>query len=132
MNKMIKIIILMLFLLMGITITGKDSSIEYRNGSSSEMVEKEDEAMEDEKSIQLLIKNGNLDSDSAEGTMDTLADLGISSLNKVKKISSRDGVTLRVIDSRGDIYYLGYGEFGYLEIVRKDSKDGKLLYAPID
>ena len=34
--------------------------------------------------------------------------------------------------NREGVYYLGFGGAGYLEMIRKDSPDGEILYAPID
>ena len=83
-----------------------------------------------EQSIQLLMDAGSLDRDSAQGTVETLAELGVPPLESAELVSDARGVTLRAVDAEGAVYYLGYGGLGYLEIVRKDSEDGEILYAP--
>ena len=105
----------------------KDSS--DSNMSESTDVEREDEfAME--KSIKLIMEAGNLDRDSAEGTVDCLTELGVGEIESAELVSNNRGVILRVTDSENQVYYLGYGGLGYLEIVRKDSEDGEIIYAP--
>lgn len=85
-----------------------------------------------EQSIQLIMSAGSLDLDSAQGTMETLNDLSISSIKEVKQVSNHSSMVLKIIDSKNDIYYLGFGGFGYLEIVRKGSLDGEIIYAPME
>ncbi|MBR0208940.1 MAG: hypothetical protein IJQ43_08585 [Oscillospiraceae bacterium] len=85
-----------------------------------------------EKNVKLLMKAGDLDRDSAEGSVELLGELGVGELKKAEKLESRFGTTLRVTDRDGRVFYLGYGGLGYLEIVRKDAPDGEILYAPED
>lgn len=75
---------------------------------------------------------GNLDLDSAQGAIEALNDLNISSVKEAEQVSNNSGVILKIIDAKNDIYYLGFGSFGYLEIVRKDSPDGEIIYAPVE
>lgn len=89
-----------------------------------------EEIVEMEKNIQLIMDAGDIDQDSAEGTVEILLDLGVSSLKNVELISRTHGIVLCAVDSEGNTYYLGFGEFGYLEIIRKDSEDGVVIYAP--
>lgn len=104
--------------------TGETSSTEIQSESEldSEM----------EQSIQLIMETGGIDRDSAEGTMETLTELGVPSIAKAELVSNHRGVVLQVSDAEDHVYYLGYGGFGYLEIVRRDSADGEILYAPED
>lgn len=85
-----------------------------------------------EQSIQLIMSAGNLDLDSAQGAIEALNDLNISSVKEAEQVSNNSGVILKIIDAKNDIYYLGFGSFGYLEIVRKDSPDGEIIYAPVE
>lgn len=85
-----------------------------------------------EQSIELIMSAGNLDLDSAQGAMETLNDLNISSIQEAEQVSNNSSVVLKIIDAKNDIYYLGFGSFGYLELVRKDSPDGEIIYAPME
>ncbi len=85
-----------------------------------------------EQSVQLIREAGSLDADSAQGTIETLVSLGVGTLQSAELVSNDTGVVLQVQDDKGDTYYLGYGAFGYLEIVRKDSLDGEIIYAPAE
>ena len=85
-----------------------------------------------EQSIQLIMSAGNLDLDSAQGAMETLNDLNISSIQEAEQVSNNSSVVLKIIDAKNYIYYLEFGSFGYLELVRKDSPDGEIIYAPME
>ena len=101
-------------------IFSKENSIE--SGETADM----------EQSIQLIMSAGNLDLDSAQGAMETLNALGISSIKEAERVPNNSSVVLQIIDTKNNIYYLGFGTFGYLEIVRKDSLDGEIIYAPME
>ena len=103
---------------------GNDTGGVIINEEEAEGMEKTDTRSED-----LLIKSGGIKSDSAQGTVDTLNELGISDIISVEKLPSERGINLRITDSRGRLFCLGYGKFGYLEIVSKDEPDGEILYA---
>ena len=92
--------------------------------------EQEDDEMET--SVRLLMEVGERDRDSAEGSVEVLGELGAAPLQGAEKLEARFGTTLRVTDRNGQVYYLGYGGLGYLEIVRRDAPDGEILYAPED
>ena len=66
------------------------------------------------------------------GSVEVLGELGAAPLQGAEKLEARFGTTLRVTDRNGQVYYLGYGGLGYLEIVRRDAPDGEILYAPED
>lgn len=85
-----------------------------------------------ENSIQLIMEAGKIDRDSAEGTVETLAEIGAGALESAELISEKRGIVLRVVDTENQVYYLGFGGLGYLELIRKDSADGEILYAPED
>lgn len=102
------------------------------NTSSKQNSFESGETTDMEQSIQLIMSAGNLDLDSAQGAIEALNDLNISSVKEAEQVSNNSGVILKIIDAKNDIYYLGFGSFGYLEIVRKDSPDGEIIYAPME
>ena len=85
-----------------------------------------------EQSVRLIREAGNLKADSAQGTVETLTSLGVGPLKSAELVSEDNGVILKVQDENNATYYLGYGSFGYLELVRKDAMDGEIIYAPVD
>ena len=85
-----------------------------------------------EQSVRLIREAGNLAADSAQGSIETLVSLGVGPLESAELVSDNNGVVLQVQDNKGNTYYLGYGSFGYLELVRKDALDGEIIYAPTD
>ncbi len=91
-----------------------------------------EETADMKQSIQLIMSAGALDLDSAQGTMEALNALGISSIKEAERVPNNSSVVLQIIDTKNNIYYLGFGTFGYLEIVRKDSLDGEIIYAPME
>ena len=82
--------------------------------------------------VELIKDAGNLRQDSAQGAMETLYESGAAEVTTAELVSENYGVTLKVTDVNGKVYYLGFGGSGYLEIIRKDSENGEILYAPID
>lgn len=82
--------------------------------------------------VELIKDAGNLSQDSAQGAMETLYESGAAEVTTAELVSENYGVTLKVTDVSGKVYYLGFGGSGYLEIIRKDSENGEILYAPID
>ena len=82
--------------------------------------------------VELIKDAGNLRQDSAQGAVETLYDVGAERVETVELVSENHGVTLKVTDVNGKVYYLGFGGAGYLEMIRKNSPDGEILYAPID
>lgn len=82
--------------------------------------------------VELIKDAGNLSQDSAQGAMETLYESGAAEVTTAELVSENYGVTLKVTDMNGKVYYLGFGGSGYLEIIRKDSENGEILYAPID
>lgn len=82
--------------------------------------------------VELIKDAGNLNQDSAQGAVETLYHVGAERVETVELVSENHGVTLKVTDMDGEVYYLGFGGSGYLEIIRKDSENGEILYAPID
>ena len=85
-----------------------------------------------EHAVELIKDAENLSQDSAQGAVETLYDVGAEGVETVELVSENHGVTLKVTDVNGKVYYLGFGGAGYLEMIRKDAPDGEILYAPID
>lgn len=103
-----------------------------REPSMETRAESEDVVDMEQKSVQLIMDAGSIDLDSAQGTVETLVDLGASALEAVELVSNKTGIVLRAEDEDGQVYYLGFGGLGYLEIIRKDSTNGEIIYAPED
>lgn len=113
--------------------TGCSYSADSPRGPSMETrAESEDVVDMEQKSVQLIMDAGSIDLDSAQGTVETLVDLGASALEAVELVSNKTGIVLRAEDEDGQVYYLGFGGLGYLEIIRRDSADGEIIYAPED
>lgn len=113
--------------------TGCSYSADSPRGPSMETrAESEDVVDMEQKSVQLIMDAGSIDLDSAQGTVETLVDLGASALEAVELVSNKTGIVLRAEDEDGQVYYLGFGGLGYLEIIRKDSTNGEIIYAPED
>lgn len=85
-----------------------------------------------EHAVELIKDAGNLSQGSAQGAIETLYESGTAEVTTAELVSESYGVTLKVTDVNGKVYYLGFGGSGYLEIIRKDSENGEILYAPID
>lgn len=85
-----------------------------------------------EHAVELIKDAGNLSQDSAQGAVETLYESGAAEVTTAELVSENHGVTLKVTDMNGEVYYLGFGGAGYLEMIRKDSPDGEILYASID
>lgn len=65
----------------------------------------------------------------ANGTMEILTQSGVSpQLKKVKLISDKQGIEAIVTDKSGNSYYLAFDGMEFLELVRKDSAQGEIVY----
>lgn len=82
--------------------------------------------------IAMIQDAGEIGKSGAQGAVERLHEIGASDVQKASLISKEKGITLKVQDADGSVYYLGFGDLGYLEIIRKDAKDGKILYAVAD
>ncbi len=82
--------------------------------------------------VELIKDAGNLSRDSAQCAVETLYNVGAERVKTAELVSEKQGVVLKATDTEGTVYYLGFGGSGYLEMIRKDSPDGEILYAPID
>lgn len=118
-------IVLLLFLAMG---CGYGSNLPEE--CPSVVQDEIKEGIEMEQSIQLIMEAADIDQDGAQGAVEVLAELGVLELSEAELVSNKRGAIIRVIDSESNAYYLGFGGLGYLEIIRKGSTDGEILYAP--
>lgn len=53
---------------------------------------------------------------------------GASEIKKVEDISENTGIILKVKDVEDNIYFLGFSELCYLEIIRKNLETGESIY----
>ena len=56
----------------------------------------------------------------------------IEKIDSIKFLPSKVGYTIEIKDNYDKFYYMGADEYGYVEIVRENSIDGKIVYMPID
>lgn len=57
----------------------------------------------------------------------------IKQVKRLAKISSNsEGESIEITDNIGEKYYVGIGGYGFIEIVRKHSIDGKIIFVPIE
>lgn len=61
-----------------------------------------------------------------------LTDLGVTQIDEVTEIESKIGKTIKIITNNKKEYYIGLSSYGFLEVIREDSKNGKIVYCPID
>lgn len=64
--------------------------------------------------------------------IDELNRIGVGKISYVEYVPSKTGMTLKVVSDFGKEYYVGISTYGFLEIIREDSKVGKIVYMPID
>ena len=64
--------------------------------------------------------------------MEELTKLGVEKIKRVEEIPGKIGITLKVVSETEKEYYIGISSYGFLEIIREDSKTGKIVYMPID
>ena len=129
--RIVSLLIAMILLISSVSGCGRNGAAQDYVPSTENQPESE-VAADMEQSVRLIREAGSLEPDSAQGTVETLLELGIHALKGAKLVSNDNGVVLQVVDEEDHTYYLGYGDFGYLEIVRKDSLDGEIIYAPIE
>jgi hypothetical protein len=73
-----------------------------------------------------------LNSESAERTFNTLNEIGIKEIIRIKRDMRSEGMVLIVTDSSHKQYYLDYGNGKYLISVSAESISGEKLYSAID
>ena len=64
-----------------------------------------EETADMKQSIQLIMSAGALDLDSAQGTMEALNALGISSIKEAERVPNNSSVVLQIIDTKNNIYF---------------------------
>ena len=98
--------------------------------SQNEIIQKHNEG-EDEmnNSVDLLCSNLKISEARAKGAVEILMQSGVSSqLKKVKIINNKQGIETIVTDKDGKKYYLSFDEMGFLELVRRDSAQGEIVF----
>ena len=120
---------ILLILAIGLSGCKTQTQVTENKGEKTDAVEVRTDM---EHAVELMKDAGNLSQDSAQGAMETLYESGAAEVTTAELVSENYGVTLKVTDVNGKVYYLGFGGSGYLEIIRKDSENGEILYAPID
>ncbi len=83
-------------------------------------------------SKEVLTRLDNLSAESISSILDILDNLRVFELLEAKVFPGRAGKTIEVKDISEQKYYIGLSEYGYVEIVRRDSPNGKIVYMPID
>lgn len=57
----------------------------------------------------------------------------IKQVKRLAKISpNSEGESIEITDNIGEKYYVGIGGYGFIEIIRKHSIDGKIIFVPIE
>lgn len=67
-----------------------------------------------------------------ESTFITSEILNIKEIKEIKFLPSKNGYTIEVKSKDEKTYYMGISEFGYVEVVREKTIDGKIVYMPDD
>lgn len=81
---------------------------------------------------EVLGKIDNLSAESISSIMDALETLKIDELSVAQAFPGRVGQTIEVKEITGRKYYLGLSIYGFVEIVRRDSPTGEIVYIPLD
>ena len=80
----------------------------------------------------LLQKELHISESRAQGAMETMTQAGVDpDLKKVKLVSKTPSIKALVTDSKGNTYYLAFGGLDFLELIRRDSADGEIIYGMI-
>ena len=64
--------------------------------------------------------------------IEELTRLGVEEVNRVEEIPGKIGITLKVVCDAQKEYFVGISSYGFLEIIREDSKNGRIVYMPLD
>ena len=57
----------------------------------------------------------------------------IKQVKRLAKISpNSEGEAIEITDNTGEKYYIGIGAYGFIEIIREHSIDGKIIFVPIE
>lgn len=57
---------------------------------------------------------------------------GASALCLAETLPTKIGITLRITDVSNKVFFVFLGGHGYIEIIRKDSIDGTIIYMAMD
>lgn len=80
-------------------------------------------------SVDMLQNKLKISEVRAEGALEILTQSGVvSPFKKVKPLDTKRGIQALVTDQTGQNYYLGFDDLGFLELVRKDSAQGEVVY----
>lgn len=80
----------------------------------------------------LLQEELHISESRAQGAMETMTQAGVDpDLKKVEPVSKTPGIKALVTDSKGNTYYLSFGGLDFLELIRRDSADGEIIYGMI-
>lgn len=81
---------------------------------------------------EIFSKIESLSMDTIDEIIEELESLGVKGICDVEQLPSNVGTTIHIITNIGKDYYLGIGEYGFLEIIREDSMTGKIVFVPIE
>lgn len=103
---------------------------EQTGESSNEAGAEEEQIPLDANAVIIKTATG-YDDDCCAGASETLEELEIGDLESVTLVPEYS-YTYKATTFDGQDYYLEFGEYGYLEVVRSDALDGEVLWAVID
>lgn len=83
-------------------------------------------------SMELFENVPELTTGTKKEIIDELYRLGVDKISYVEHIPGKIGMSLKIVSESGKEYYIGISSYGFLEIIREDSKNGKIVYMPID
>lgn len=70
--------------------------------------------------------------DALANIFDVAAEIKTPKIMGVKFLQGNIGYTAELKCDQNKKYYFGLSEYGFVEIVREDSEDGKIVFVPID
>lgn len=101
---------ILLILAIGLSGCKTQTQVTENKGEKTDAVEEVRTDMEH--AVELMKDAGNLSQDSAQGAMETLYESGAAEVTTAELVSENYGVTLKVTDVNGKVYYLGFGGSG--------------------
>lgn len=127
---MLKSVGVLLILIIGLS--GCKNQTQVTENQSEEIDIVQGEGTDIGHAVEIIKRAGNLSQNNAQGAVETLYESGASEVETAELVSENHGVTLKVIDVDEKVYYLGFSNLGYLEMIRKDSENGEILYVAVD
>jgi len=79
-----------------------------------------------------LLKLDGLLEESIDEIIEVLNKLECQEIVDAKILPSKIGTTIEINGANDKTFFIGLGEYGYVEIVRGDSIDGSIVYMPLD